>query len=232
MRQVIWGFLERKYQVNLDQPDTWPGLNHAHSFKSIRGNRAFAAVIDNEAVTGALDALFGPGGWHHPRTGAQVLLSFPAPGPWRLPAGGWHMDCGFERPTWPVWAVKLFAFFDRVEPEGGGTLLLSGSHRLVERYAPSLAPATGGNTGTWGRFMRHDPWLAQVYRGDESGVGRHDLRQVHDVGGIPVEIVELCGEPGDVVITHLHVFHRVAPNTSTRPRQMLGKQVMAATPAA
>lgn len=228
IRQVIGGFLDRKHRIDLDQPATWPGPQHAHSFKSLKRNPAFAALIDNQAVSGALDALFAPGGWERPHPGAQVLLSFPSPGPWRLPAGGWHMDCGFDRPTWPVWSVKLFSFFDRVDAEGGGTLLLSGSHRLVERYAATVAPGTGGNKTTWGRFMRQDPWLARVYRGEDAGLGRDQLGQVHEVDGIPIEVVELSGEPGDVVITHLHVFHCVAPNTGTRPRQMLGKQIRAA----
>ena len=90
----------------------------------------------------ALDAIFAPSGWEPPKPGAQILMTFPSPDPWVMPTG-WHMDCGFELPTWPVFAVKLFAFFGPVKREGGGTLLLSGSHRLVERYAPTLPPGTG-----------------------------------------------------------------------------------------
>jgi hypothetical protein len=60
------------------------------------------------------------------------------------------MDCGFEEPTWPVSGVKLFAFFDDVDPEGGGTLLLSGSHRLVERYAGGVPAGTAGTPAPGG----------------------------------------------------------------------------------
>ena len=36
---------------------------------------------------------------------------------------------------------------------------------------------------------------------------------------------ELTGMPGDVVITHLHVYHGVSPNVSGVFRLMLGKAV-------
>jgi hypothetical protein len=48
------------------------------------------------------------------------------------------MDCGFEQATWPVRSVKLFAFFGEVGPRGGGTMLLPGTHRLVDRYREGL----------------------------------------------------------------------------------------------
>jgi hypothetical protein len=229
MRDTIWRHVERRTGVRRDDPSTWsPGAPHL-SFKSLKRNPVFGAVVANEAVTAALDGIFGAGGWAEPRPGAQVLVTLPSSGPWTLPAGRWHMDCGFERPTWPAFAVKLFAFVDDVAPEGGGTLLLSGSHRLVERYATTLPAGTGGNTVTWGRFMRQDPWLHDVYRGGRAGEPRRARVGVaHDVGGIPVEVVELTGRPGDVVVTHLHVFHCGAPAVGDRPRQMLGKAVMAA----
>jgi hypothetical protein len=50
----------------------------------------------------------------------------------------------------------------------------------------------------------------------------------YEIEGVPVDVVELTGAPGDVVITHLHVFHSSSPNTSDAPRQMLGKPVLAA----
>lgn len=46
-----------------------------------------------------------------------------------------------------------------------------------------------------------------------------------EIDGVPVQVVELTGSPGDVVVTHLHVFHTRSPNTSTVPRLMLGKEI-------
>jgi hypothetical protein len=44
---------------------------------------------------------------------------------------------------------------------------------------------------------------------------------------VPIDVLELVGLPGDIVITHLHVFHASAPNTNDTPRQMLAKSIVA-----
>jgi hypothetical protein len=227
MRSAIWHFIERRTDVRRDDPTTWPEVRIPISFKSMRRGAHFEPLLGNPAVQQALAATFGPDGWDRSRgPKAQILLTFPTPGPWSMP-DGWHMDCGFERPTWPVFAMKGFAFFDEVEPTGGGTFVLEGSHRLVERYARTLPPGTGGKGQVWARFMKQDPWLDRVRRG---GPDRDLVGATHVVDGIPLRVVELTGKPGDVVLTHLHVFHSASPNTSARPRQMLGVGINAVAP--
>jgi hypothetical protein len=99
---------------------------------------------------------------------------------------------------------------------------------VVDRYRATLPPDTGAGGQNWGRFMRHDPWLAELTRGDRRpDRGRGLVGTTGNVDGIDVDVVELTGAPGDVVITHLHVFHTVSPNVSSRPRQMLGRMVEA-----
>jgi hypothetical protein len=48
------------------------------------------------------------------------------------------------------------------------------------------------------------------------------------MGDVPVDVLELVGSPGDIVITHLHVFHTTSPNTDDTPRQMLATSIAAA----
>jgi Phytanoyl-CoA dioxygenase (PhyH) len=133
LREVVRRYAERRTGVMLDGSSPWPEGRIPLSWKGLKRNPAFGVLLDNPAVRGALDAIFGAAGWQRPKPGAQVLVTLPMPGPWSLP-DGWHMDCGFERPTWPVFAVKVFAFLGDVGPCGGGTMLLPGSHRLVDRY--------------------------------------------------------------------------------------------------
>lgn len=230
MRNVVWDYAERKIGIRPNDHATWPTGWIPISWKPLKRNATFGPITNNTAVIGALDAIFDEDGWETPKPGAQILMSFPGPGPWMLP-DSWHMDGGFERPTWPVFAVKLFAFFGPVEPMGGGTLLLSGSHRLVERYRETIPPGTGEGKQNWRPFMKHHPQLARLLDGDrfEDG-GRSLVGQRYDVDGVPVEVLELTGQPGDVVIAHLHVFHAASPNTGHRPRQMLGKGITARRP--
>jgi hypothetical protein len=227
IRETVWRYVEARTGIVRDGESTWSSPVRI-SYKGLKGRRVFAPVVANPTVECALDAVFGPGGWQPPRrAGARILLTMPSPGPWIAPEG-WHMDCGFERPTWPLQAVGLWSFFDDVEPEGGGTLLLAGSHRLVERYARTLPRGTGGNSTTWGRFMKKDPWLREVCRGGTAEAPRRDLIGLRgEVDGIPVEIVELTGRPGDVVLTHMHLFHSASPCVGPRPRQMLSGGIRA-----
>lgn len=161
MRQTVGRHLAGQ-GIDLDDRATWPVGRGGWSSAAIRRRPVFSPLFDNPSVQAALDAVLGPGvGALKP--GAQLLVSFPEPGPWRLPTG-WHMDCGFEQPTWPPFAVKLFGFFDRVEPEGGGTLLLAGStdwstgtaDPFPSRWAATAPPGGGSCVRTPGSPR----WLA------------------------------------------------------------------------
>jgi hypothetical protein len=231
MVAAVWHHVESRTDLRRDDPSSWvpePGV----SFKRLKRNPAFHPLVGNEAVRAALDGIFGPAGWRPSGSGAQVLLTFPRadPGPWRVPSGLWHMDCGFDQPTWPPVAVKMFACIGHVRPQGGATLALAGSHRLVEGFGATLdAAERGGNKRTWGRFMRQTDWLTSLCTpGPEPERTERLLAGPSDVDGTPVRVVEMCGEPGDVYITHLQVFHCPSPNATDRPRLMLGKAVLAA----
>ena len=98
---AVWGYAERKAGLRRDDPTSWPDEPFGFSWKRLRRNQAFNALTDNDAVRTALDVVFGPSQWLEPKPGAQVLLMLPRPGMWVLPQA-WHMDCGFEQPSWPV----------------------------------------------------------------------------------------------------------------------------------
>lgn len=130
----------------------------AISLKPLRGRGVFRPVVANQALREVLDAIFGPQRWRAPGR-PRLLLTFPTPEPWVMPKG-WHFDVGFDRPSFPVPWVQLWAFIERVDPCGGGTLLLAGSHRLVDRYRRDLPDAhQPGNGVNWSRFMKHYPAL-------------------------------------------------------------------------
>lgn len=46
------------------------------------------------------------------------------------------------------------------------------------------------------------------------------LNRAGVVDGVRLELVELCGEPGDAYLTDLRLLHSGAPNASRRPRVM------------
>jgi hypothetical protein len=221
MRDAIRNHAEQQVKLRRADRTGQPSLN----WQGLSRDRVFGPLADNPAVTGALDAIFGAGGWKRPRPGAQILFSLPEPAPWVMP-DSWHIDCGFDQATWPVSTVKLFGFVGEVGPRGGGTMVLPGTHRLVERYRQGLPEPTGAGKENWRAFMRHHPWLGRLL--DGAGLpdhGRPLVGEKSEIDGVPVEVVELTGSPGDVVITHLHDFHARSPDTATSPRLMLGKEI-------
>jgi hypothetical protein len=231
MVDAVWHFFERRSDVRRDDTASWtphPGV----SIKRLKRNPVFDPLLGNDTVRAALDGIFGLAGWAPPGPGAQVMVTFPNPdaGPWRVPSELWHMDCGFDTPTWPPFAVKLFACMGEVRPRGGATFALAGSHRLVEPFGATLdVDDRGGNKRTWGRFMRQTEWLTSLATpGPEPERTERLLAEESEVDGTPVRVVEMCGDPGDVYVTHLHVFHCASANVSDRPRLMLGKAVLAA----
>ena len=71
--------------------------------------------------------------------GTEVGSTFPdLARPWALPRG-WHADYGWDLAPEPLFGVKVFAFFAEVRPRGG-TMVITGSHRVLARFAASLPP--------------------------------------------------------------------------------------------
>ena len=72
------------------------------------------------------------------------------------------------------------------------------------------------------RFRRSDPWLMALTGHAPSPADRiaafMDAETI--VEGIPLRVVELTGEPGDMVFCHPVMVYCVASNRGTRPRFM------------
>lgn len=229
MREAVWRHAEGQAGLRPRDPGSWAG-SPTVNWQGLKRDPAFRSLASGHLVSDALDVIFGAGAWLRPRPGGQILFSLPEPGPWVLP-DGWHMDCGFEHPAWPVRAVKLFAFLGEVGSQGGGTMLLPGTHRLVERYREGFPAPPGAGQENWRPFMGHHPWLARLLDGASlPGHGRPLVGTAGQIDGVPVQVTELTGSPGDLVITHQHVFHARSPNTTAVPRLMLAKEIHRADP--
>jgi len=74
-------------------------------------------------------------------------------------------------------------------------------------------------------FAAH-PWLGGLWKPGDGG--DRIQRYMYDgtiIDGVPLRVVELTGEPGDVILMHSDCFHAVAPNRLTQPRMMLTDMV-------
>jgi ectoine hydroxylase-related dioxygenase (phytanoyl-CoA dioxygenase family) len=110
----------------------------------------------------------------------------------------WHVEGSwFHHHIWsPEQAVLNRFCFSTVEPGGGGTRLVEGSHHDAARI----------------------PWEAEPERLPFEEIGR-PLAAQQDERGWPAE-VEVTAEEGDVVVAHPLLFHSSNPNHGTRARVM------------
>jgi ectoine hydroxylase-related dioxygenase (phytanoyl-CoA dioxygenase family) len=172
---------------------------------------AVAALIDEPRLLEAVDLLlegcaFDRELFKRP----QVLFTPPNADRWTAPTG-WHVDSP-RLPSGRRPGVQLFAFLDTVEPGGGGTLAVTGSHRLLNQGRVILARELR-------RRLRREHFFGALYSAtqqDRAGL----LRHIGAVGDVALRVVEFTGAPGDAYLMDLRVLHAVAPNVTERPRMM------------
>jgi len=150
-----------------------------------------------ERFRSAVDQLVGPRRW----TMTQEMGWWPTtfPGFDDPPYGdNWHIEGGwFRHHVWsPEQALLNLFCFSTVDPGGGGTLLVEGSHRLAARI---------------------------LWEAEPEGLDNDDfdepMHAVLDQRGWP-GVVEVAAEAGDVVLAHPLIFHSSNANHGTSPRVM------------
>lgn len=145
----------------------------------------------------AVDQLVGPGRWRPERLMGWWPVSFPG---FDDPPYGddWHVEGNwFHHHIWsPEQAVLNLFCFSTVEPGGGGTKLVEGSHldaaRLLWSAEPGGLPADALD-GPINTLLNDRGWPG---------------------------VVEVTAEEGDVVLAHPLLFHSSNPNHGARPRVM------------
>lgn len=151
----------------------------------------------------------------------QPLVIFPSPGhPWTVPHLAWHTDGDAVAGAWRSPGLLVLWFIGEVRPRGGGTLIVSGSHRLVARAAHD-ARRDLRSVGIRKMLVSSHPWF-RLLVSDEHGPERD--RELMETGAVvaghPVKVVELTGAPGDVVLIDRWILHTVPRNCRDTPRLM------------
>jgi hypothetical protein len=221
MERQWWRELEDTHGIRRDDRSSWRQLRG--DLKAAKRDPLQAKILTGR-VRGALDDLLGPAAWPPPRHWGRPLVTFPEPGDWMVPTRHWHWDnlseLHLDRPR----ALFVVSFIGSVAPRGGGTLILSGSPRLLiqqERQIPA-SQRHGSVTALRERFHRSHPWLMALTGQAPSPPDRIAAFMDREaiVDGVPLQVVELTGEPGDMVFCHPLMVHCTAPNRGAWPRFM------------
>lgn len=179
-----------------------------------------------ESVETALAEIYGPGRYPRPRNGGRALVTHRVSDEsWDVPADGWHVD------SWPdpngeePHGVTVFTVLAPLRPQGGGTLILAGSYRLL---GGDLTAVVGKRRlpAVRKELAQRHPWLAELW-GGATGLAadrrQRFMNEGAELDGVHVRVVELTGEPGDVFVMRADTFHTVAPNCRDESRMMLVK---------
>ena len=200
--------------------ERWPGFSVSQPLpaSAIGGQlgkaRELEVLGEDPALLAAAEALLGGPVDRRGQQRLRVLLNLPDPAAWTMPTG-WHADSP-RLASGRAIGVQLFGFLDAVVPGGGGTFVVTGSHRLFNSGRFMSV------TEVRDRFLRH-PFFRRFEAQAPTGAEERArlLSETQHDGDVELKVLELTGEPGDAYFTDLRLAHTGRPNGSDHPRMMI-----------
>ena len=219
MRTAAWEALADA-GISRSDPSTWTRERPEH-LQSAKQHPAFQAV-GSARLLEAIDAALEGQAYERPKHWGALFLAFPSQQAWTVPSHGWHADASYVSALSPPAGVRTHALFGDVAPRAGGTLIVSGSHRLVHQYFKDNPPPPGARGTDYRRLLQGHPYLRDLQtEGDAGSRAARFMDHVEEHGGIPLQVVENTGAAGDVIVLHPLVLHVATSNTGAAPRCLL-----------
>jgi hypothetical protein len=212
---LVWDHLAAS-GVDRGDPATWLP-DRFRGLGNLRRELPWERITRSSRVRGALDELLGRKKWLFGEY--EGLLASPPESPrapWKIARGDWHWDGGAPGPWAPSDAVWLWGILCSLPPRSGGTLLLEGSAALVGEFKAECEARSIWSTRE--RFREWHPYLRRLYGLDPSDDPREFLSTSVDDVGRRLRVIEITGEPGDMVITQPGILHRVPQHHGGFPR--------------
>lgn len=223
----LWWDTQALRGVRYADADTWSTRRGAgkHLYgppcAALQASVEFARL--RQTVDAAAQGMFGPG-WRC--TGKSVVFAN-CPNrsrQWALPSG-WHTDIDVPARSaaqWPLF-VYAFAFLDVLQAHGGATLLLT---RSALRGKLMREPVMQGSPKLCEALAAEQPGFAALFGAESTRViPPAALEQRTAEGlvsvGVRMRVVELLGEPGDVVFWDPRCLHSASANAGPRPRTVV-----------
>ena len=225
MADRLWQALTHQHGLQRDNPASWRKERPAQ-LGPLQKTGAFNAMATPD-LRAVVDSLIGPDAWPEPGGWGLPLVCFPTAGAtWTLPHKVWHLDLTPE-PKHPYLTVaRIFVLLAPLRPQGGGTLVATGSHRIVQALA-------GQHSGRMSSaevrqaLVRQHAWFADLMSPPRAGEDRiaRFMDAATVVDGVPLRVEEIIGEPGDVLLMHPHALHNGSDNVLATPRLALTQTI-------
>jgi hypothetical protein len=147
----------------------------------------------------------------------QLLFTLPNAESWTVPHNIWHLDVP-RLPDCGIPGVQMFTFLNTVAPGGGGTLVVTGSHRLLNESRRISSRQLK-------KRLKREPYFRDLMSKDFAD-RQLFIRECSRVGDVELQVVELHGEPGDVILMDMRILHTLAPNAGRVPRIMVTQRFL------
>jgi len=240
-QDFLWDRIIEKYPeygLKKSDPETWKPVLEKDAngtFPTIHlrefYNEPIFKACETNRLAGAIEDLIGEGRWalkHEPHNWGWWPINFAvgAARPWTVPSAGWHWD-GMGRKHFvhsPEQGLLVLPCFSDVASQGGGTLIATGSHKVVARYLTRFPEGQPNNVAINECASEH-PWLAELTGHVESNGDRTRkfLETTIDEQGTELRVIETIAEAGDVMLAHPFMFHAASQNHSGMPRFMCNR---------
>ncbi|MGH7924731.1 MAG: phytanoyl-CoA dioxygenase family protein [Candidatus Binatus sp.] len=222
---VVWDALRRHYDVRPNAPDSW----HAERIAGAHDLPKSATLpqVASPTVRATLDDLLGRGNWQSPQRWGSLLVTFPeSREPWNVPHQAWHLDLPRSRSTPGLFALRIFTCLANLPAGAGGTLFIQGSHRLVENLPWIEGIERMHSADARKALIRTCPWVKELCSKDMSdGRVKRFMERTEAFEGVELRVIEMTGEPGDVLLTNPLLLHAGAKNCAAVPRIVLSSTV-------
>jgi hypothetical protein len=219
MRSAVWRALA-DIGIRQGDPSTWT-QERPERLQHLKLDPVFRAVWSDRTVQ-AIDAALEGQTHEEPKSCGAFFLAFPSEQPWNVPSRGWHADANYISALSPPAGVRTHALLGDVASRGGGTLIISGSHRLVHKHFRDNPPPPHARGADYRKLLLSHPYIRDLHTNGDANerTGRFIARAV-DHDGILLQVVEITGTAGDVILLHPLVLHVATPNKSRAPRFLL-----------
>jgi hypothetical protein len=219
MREVVWRALA-DVGIRRGEPSTWTAERPEH-LQPVKKHPAFRAVGSPRLLEAIGAALEGQR-YDPPKVWGAPFLAFPSSQSWHVPSGGWHADANYLSALSPPDGLRTHALFGDVAPRAGGSLVLSGSHRLVHRFFAAHPPPKNTRGADYRQQLLAHPYIRELHTdGDVAARVARFVDRVEEHQGIELQVIENTGKAGDVMLLHPLTLHVAVPNNGAYPRFLL-----------
>ena len=225
MYDRVWRFIEKRDGMLRDDPTSWIGKKLS-TIKGVANGKIFDAIISHEVLKAVHQLTEGRSASRREGTSRQLLVTFPNAANWTVPYRAWHYDLQqLPGGSGPPPGVQLFAFLNTVRPGGGGTVVVTGTHRLLKDLSYSMSPSAMKD-----HLGRKFDYFHKLFSKDDTN-RQHFVDEPYRIGDVELQVVEMTGKPGDVMLMDMRLLHTQAPNSLDTPRMMLTERLLVEQPA-